>query len=280
MITEEQRLARRDCIGGSDLPIILGISNYKTPYQLYLEKKGLIETSVEQTPLQYWGSQLEVLIRKEFRKRNKVKVETPKESIPHPFYNFLRGNLDGFIPKWNAVFEAKCSHQFMGQSWGEDGTDVIPMEYLVQVATYCSIKNADEAKIAVLIGGNDYREFTYKRDLELESTIIDAAANFWNAIQNETPPPATAMVDLKLMFPSHSPSKSLTINKDIEEHLTKFKEVKNTIKELKHIEEQARFNILKYMEDSECLLDSNGDPLLTYKATKKGTRTLLLKGEK
>src|SRR6185312_1484725 len=105
MITEEQRLARRNSIGGSDMSIILGLSSYKTPYQLYCEKKGIIDNSSEQTQLQYWGNQLEVLIRKEFRKRNRVKVTTPKEVIIHPFYSFLRGNLDGFIPKWNAVFE-------------------------------------------------------------------------------------------------------------------------------------------------------------------------------
>jgi putative phage-type endonuclease len=278
MITEQQKIDRRQGIGGSDIAIILGLSNYKTPYQLYLEKKGLIESTFEQTQLQYWGSQLEVAIRKEFRKRNKVKVETPKETIIHPFYDFLRGNVDGYIPKWNAIWEGKCSHQFMSQLWGEHNSDVIPMEYLVQVAFYCSVKNAQQANISVLIGGNDYREFVYKRDLELEKTIIDAACSFWDAVQNDTPPSAVNQIDLKLMFPSHSPDKMKTIDASIKEHLNTFGEMKSKIKELESIQETAKFNITKYMEDAECLLDEQGEPLCTWRANKRGSRTFLLKG--
>lgn len=278
MITEQQRLDRMKGIGGSDMPIILGLSTYKTPYQLYCEKKGIIDNSYEETQLQYWGNQIEVLIRKEFRKRNKVQVKTPKESVIHPFYDFLRGNLDGFIPKWNAVFEAKCSHTFMSKTWGEDGTDTIPMQYLVQVAFYCSITNADCAYIAVLIGGNEYREFKYTRDLELENTIINSACNFWHAVQNDCPPPATAMIDLKLMYPTTNPNKIKTINNDIMQHLTTFKGFKNQIKELEEQANKQRFNILKYLEDAECLIDDSGKSIATYRANKRGSRTFLVKG--
>jgi putative phage-type endonuclease len=277
MINEQQRLERRNGIGGSDMPIILGLSNYKTPYQLYCEKKGILDFS-EETPLQYWGKQIEVLIRKEFRKRNKVKVETPKEAVVHPFYSFLRGNLDGYIPKWRAVFEAKCSNSFMAKLWGEHGTDTIPMEYLVQVAFYCSVTNADCAHIAVLIGGYDYREYKYTRDLELEQTILNAACAFWDAVKNETPPPATAMVDLKLLYPAHSPNKIKTVDADIKSHLISLSETKQKMKELDDIENDYKFKILSYMEDAECLVDMDGKPLATYKANKKGSRTFLLKG--
>ena len=206
MITEQQRKERLLGIGGSDIGIILGLSNYKTPYQLYLEKIGEIDSVYEETPLQYWGHQLEPVIRNEFAKRNNVSVEIP-ESFVHPFYDFLRGNLDGFIPSLNAVLEVKCSNQFMAHEWGDIGSDVIPMQYLVQVAHYCAITNADCAYIAVLIGGWDYREFKYTRDMQLEETLIEAAKTFWNCVQTQTPPEPTTQVDLRLMFPKHDPEK-------------------------------------------------------------------------
>lgn len=280
MITIEQEIQRRLGIGGSDMPIILGLSKYKTPYQLYLEKAGLLEVTREETQLQYWGKQLEVVIRKEFRKRHKVQIETPKETIIHPFYSFLRGNIDGFIPKWNSVFEAKCSHAFMASLWGEPGTDVIPMEYLVQVAFYCSVMNAKSADLAVLIGGNDYREYKYIRDLELEKTIIDAACAFWDSVKNNTPPPLINMIDLKLMFPKHKPDSMKSINIDINKYLCKLKDTKYKIKELQEIENEAKFKIMNYMEDSECLVDENNIPLVTWKENKKGSRTFLIKGDK
>ena len=277
MITEEQKIARKNGIGGSDMPIILGLSTYKTPYQLYCEKKGIIQPDTEESNFQYWGNQLEPVIRKEFAKRNHVKVLTPKETITHPFYDFLRGNIDGYIPKWNSIFEAKCSHAFMAKNWGDSGCDVIPMEYLVQVAFYCCITNSDSAHIAVLIGGNEYREFKYSRDLDLENNIINSAANFWHAIQNDMAPPATAMIDLKIMHPSSTNGKKKLTNDETSGMLCSYKEIKEKIKQLEDQANKDKIKILTYMEDAECLMDDTGNYLATWKSNKNGARAFLIK---
>jgi putative phage-type endonuclease len=279
MITEEQRQQRKLGIGGSDMPIILGLSNYKTPYQLYVEKKGLSDSSEEMSQLQYWGNRLENIIREEFEIRNKVTVEVP-DTLVHPFYDFMRANIDGYIKEWDSVLEVKCSSQYMANEWGEDGSDYIPMAYLVQVAHYCSVINASFAHIAVLIGGHDYRQYKYVRDLELENTIINSAREFWEAIQNDSPPPATNQFDLRMMYPRHAPDKSIKVSNEIDTHFKNLTDVKNKIKELQAIEEESRFNIMQHMNDAECLVDESGRPLVTWKTNKKGSRTFLLKGEK
>jgi len=279
MITDEQREQRKLGIGGSDMPIILGLSNYKTPYQLYLEKKGILSTGDEMSPVQYWGNRLEAVIRDEFADRNKVLIQTP-DTIIHPFHDFLRANIDGYIVSWDAVLEVKCSSQFMASEWGEDGSDYIPMAYLAQVAHYCSVLNAQSAYIAVLIGGHDYRQYKYVRDAELEKTIIDAATAFWDAIQKDLPPPATNQVDLRLMFPRHIPEKTINVSNGIDTHVKNLTDAKAKMKELQAIEEESRFKIMQYMENNECIVDEAGKPLITWKVNKKGSRTFLLKGEK
>lgn len=276
MITDEQREQRKLGIGGSDMPIILGLSQYKTPYQLYLEKIGEITSSDEMTPNQYWGNQLEEVIRNEFSKRNLVTIDTP-DTIIHPFYDFLRANLDGFISEWNAVLEVKCSSSFMAKEWGEKGSDVIPMQYLVQVAHYCAVTNADCAYIAVLIGGNDYREYKYVRDLEIEGMIIEEAKKFWHCVQTKTPPAAINQVDLKLMFPSHDPEKVVPINNEVKEQIYSLAQTRFKIKELNEVEEQYKFNIMQFMQDAECLTDETGRPIISWKSNKRGARTFLLK---
>lgn len=277
MITEQQREERKFGIGGSDMPIVLGLSNYKTPYQLYLEKIGEAESDSEMTPFQYWGHQLEGVIREEFAKRNNVVIETP-DSCVHPVLDYLRGNVDGFIPEWNAVLEVKCSSGFMAHEWGEDGSDVIPMQYLVQVAHYCAVMNADCAYIAVLIGGNDYREFKYTRNFELESKVIDAAKKFWECVQTRTPPEPVNQIDLKLMYPKHDPEKTKTIAPEVAEQLTTLVDTRFKIKQLSEIEEKYKFNIMQFMKDAECLTDQSGRPIVSWKANKRGTRTFLMKG--
>lgn len=277
MITEQQREERKLGIGGSDMPIILGLSSYKTPYQLYLEKIGEVDTSQEMTEFQYWGHALEGIIRDEFAKRNNVVVETPDTCV-HPFHDYLRGNVDGFIPAWNAVLEVKCSSGFMAHEWGEDGSDTIPMQYLVQVAHYCATLNADCAYIAVLIGGNQYREFKYTRDLQLEAALIDAAKKFWECVQTRTPPEPINQIDLKLMYPKHDPEKTKTIDTEVKEQLTTLADTKFKIKALSEVEDKYKFNIMQFMKDAECLVDDSGKPIVSWKANKRGSRTFLMKG--
>lgn len=277
MITEKQRAERALGIGGSDMPIILGLSSYKTPYQLYLEKTGIVEPDDEMSNFQYWGHALEDVIRKEFAMRNNVTVECP-ETIVHPFHDYMRGNVDGFIPEWNAILEVKCSASWMASEWGEDGSDVIPMQYLVQVAHYCAVMNADCAYIAVLIGGNDYREFKYTRDLVLEARIIDAAKSFWECVQTRTPPAAINQVDLRLMFPKHDPEKTVTAEPEIQEQIATLAETKFKIKQLSEVEDQYKFNIMQFMQDAEVLVNDEGTPIVSWKANKRGSRAFLMKG--
>ena len=277
MLTEQQRQERKLGIGGSDMPIILGLSNYKTPYQLYLEKIGESETTKEESQLQYWGHQLEGIVRDEFSKRNNVVVETPG-TIVHPDYDFLRGNIDGYIPSLKAVLEIKCSNSFMAHQWGEDGSDVIPMQYLVQVAHYCALMNADFAYIAVLIGGFDYREYKYTRDAALETFVIESARKFWECVQTREAPEPINQIDLRLMFPKHDPEKTLTVDETVIEQLTTLVDTRFKIKQLSEIEDKYKFNIMQFMKDAECLTDESGRPLVSWKANKRGSRTFLVKG--
>jgi putative phage-type endonuclease len=277
MLTDKQRAERKLGIGGSDMPIIMGLSSYKTPYQLYLEKSEIVVSPDETSQYQYWGSILEGVIRDEFSKRNNVKVETP-DTIVHPNYDFIRANIDGYIPEWNAVLEVKCASSFASKQWGDEGSDIIPMQYLVQVAHYCSVTNSDSAHIAVLIGGNDYREYKYVRDLDLEQYVINAAKTFWNCVQTKTPPAATNQVDLRLMFPTHKQDKKIKIAQDIADKLIALNETRFKIKALSDVEEKHKFNIMQFMQDAEVLVNENNEPVVSWKANKRGSRTFLVKG--
>ena len=285
MITEEQREERRNGIGGSDMPIILGLPDiiglkcYKTPYQLYLEKKGIISTCDEMSQAQEWGTLLEPVVRDKFADKNKVLIQTP-DTIIHPFFDFMRGNVDGYIVNWDSVLEVKCADKYMAYQWGESGSDVIPMAYLIQVAHYCSVMNKDSAHIAVLIGGNDYRQYKYTRDFSVEKTIIESGTAFWDAVKNDNAPPPINQIDLRIMFPQHTSGKSINISDEIYNKMLNLQNAKTKIKELQEIEEESRFTIMKYMNDAECLTDEEGNPLITWKTNKRGSRTFLLKGEK
>lgn len=278
MITEEQRLERNKGIGGSDIAIILGLSKYKTPYQLFLEKKGLMDSQSEENNLQYWGNRLESVIRDEFAMRNKLEIEEP-DTIVHPINEFLRGNLDGFIPEHNCVLEIKCAAGFNASKWGETQTDGVPLEYLCQVAYYVALTNAKGAYIAVLIGGNDYREYYYERNMELENKIIDAAVEFWQAVQHGDAPPATDYSDIKLMFPEEESGKTVALNEKTFETYEKLINTKQQMKNLELNEKEYKLELMTFMKDADTALDLNSRSVITWKTNKRGSRTFLIKGE-
>ena len=278
MITEKQRQERKLGVGGSDMPIILGLSSYKTPYQLYLEKIGEeVQEDEEESELQYWGNRLERIIIEEFSIRNNLKVEKP-DTLIHPIYDFMRCNLDGYIPEINAVLEAKNVIQFKAYEWGESETDKIPIPYLVQVAHNCHVANTDYGYVACLIGGNKYGQYLYTRDLELEERLFQEAKKFWDCVQNRTPPAPIKQIDLKLMFPKHDPEKMLPINNEVQEQLTHMMNNRFEIKKLSELEEQYKFNIMQFMGNAECLVNNEGKPIVSWKSNKRGVRTFLLKG--
>jgi putative phage-type endonuclease len=276
MLSLQQLKQRKLGIGGSDVAIIFGMSSYKTPYQLYLDKTEEDKIDNEMTEVQYWGNVLEPLIIKEFEKRNNVNV-VKENTIVHPFHQFMRANIDGFIPEWNSVLEIKTSVQFKSDEWGEEGTDQIPIQYLLQVAHYCSCLNADNAHIAVLIGGSKYKQYLYERNFELEDKIIDACKYFWHCVQNKIPPEPINITDIKLMYPKNKELKFKKINPNLEKNLNKIIEIKQKIKDLTSSEENNKIEIMKYMEDAECLLDHNENPVITWKTNKRGTRVFSIK---
>lgn len=287
--------SRKLGIGGSDIPIIMGMSHYKTPYQLYQEKiSDNVVISQENEP-QEWGNILEPIIRIKFAEKNKLRIIAPEnhkkyqqisnlisyesQEIIHPLYDYMRGNLDGFIPDLNAVLEIKCSNQFMSDKWGKEGSDSIPFTYILQVAYYCMLTNADMAYIAVLIGGNSYKEFIYKRNLDIESKITKESQKFWYCVKNRIPPKPMNEIDLRIMFPDHKSKKSVIADEEIKEKLNIINSSREKIKILTQEEHKSKIKIMEYMKDCELLLDDQGIKIASWKKNIKGSRTLLIKNK-
>lgn len=274
---QKDREERKKSIGGSDMPVILGLSSYKTPYVLYLEKIGLVEPTEEETDYQYWGKMLESTVIKHFEKKNNVEVITMDRKY-HPELTYMRGTYDGFIPSWNEGLEVKCSSTYMRNEWGEDGSDLIPMTYVVQCAHYCFIENVDRWHIAALIGGNEYRQFVYNRDRQLEEMIILAASRFWECVQNKIEPDLQTLKDCRLKYNGVDPDKKITADEAIRNELQRLYQVRKEIKALEKAQEKGQIEIMKYMQSAECLTDEEGKPLITWKANKRGIRSFKIKG--
>ena len=176
---EEWREARKHGIGGSDVGAIMGLSKWKSPLEVWLEKTGRAEPpdlsgkeSVE------WGNRLEPMVAEKF-------------ADMHPEYKVLRknctmvskerpwafANIDRELrgPDGRGILEIKTAGLRSDKDWVFGPPD----HYVCQIQHYLSVTGWDFAWCAVLIGGQEYREYMIPRD-ESDIGAIDAAVDsFW-----------------------------------------------------------------------------------------------------
>lgn len=143
---------RKAGIGGSDASVVCGVSRYKSPVELWMEKTGQLPAQ-ETGEAAYWGNLLEALVREEFTKRTGIAVTKPTvlyQSVEHPF---MLANVDGLCEDpahGPCIFEAKTASAYKAGEW----EDSIPDEYMIQIQHYMAVTGYQGAYIAVFIGGN------------------------------------------------------------------------------------------------------------------------------
>ncbi|MBB5443646.1 MULTISPECIES: YqaJ viral recombinase family protein [unclassified Paraburkholderia] len=192
MNAREQRLADRQAgIGGSDVAAALGLSRYKTAYQLWAEKTDrLAPENLDDIERIRFGNLMEEIIAREYARRNDVKVQRRNSIITHPKYPFMRANVDRLIVGARRGLECKNvdGMAFRFGEWGEPGTDQVPDEYLLQCHHYMTVLDYSEWHLAACVGGNSLRTYIIERDAETEEMLIEQEHAFWQFVQRDEAP--------------------------------------------------------------------------------------------
>ena len=255
---------RKNYLGGTDLAAICGLSPYKTALDVYLDKTS-DDIRCETSPAMRWGNLLEDAVSKAYSEDTGQTIEIEPNTIYHPSMKFLGANIDRWVGDKEYVLECKTAGFTRGKEWGEEGTDQIPESYLVQVAYYAAICAVPKVDIAVLIGGQDFRIYTYERSKELEDKLIKIACNFWdNHIEKRIPPKCVSTRDTFNLFPQSNYHEIVAENNIIE----KLQELKGAKEEESRIQstiEKLKTDIQEFMRDYDVLIDNNGNVIATWK---------------
>jgi len=183
-------------IGGSSIAGILGQSPWATPRSVYNRVWGLSEP--KEGDALYWGVQLEGAVLREFFGRHPEVtrvVSEPNPRGPAIGADWIGGHPDELALNSDediVVVEAKTAGAHARADWGdpEDGEAGVPRQYVLQVRWYMMVWDAAAAYIAVLIGGQDYREYRIERSEDEEDLMMLAASKFWHEhVLPQIPPP-------------------------------------------------------------------------------------------
>lgn len=190
-ISAQWRSARKDGVGGSDAAAVLGLNPYATPYTVWLEKTGrMVPEDISEKESVYWGTVLEDVIAREFQKRHpEMKVKRSNAMLWSTEHPFMFASVDRIITDESGrrgILEIKTAGERRKGDW-EDG---VPNYYLPQVTHYLAVTGFHFFAVAVLIGGQTYREFTCERDEEDIDALVSAERRFWERVKSDTPPDA------------------------------------------------------------------------------------------
>ena len=140
-------------IGGSDIPVIMGISTFKTRWELLLEKAGLKENDFTGNRYTEYGNTIEPQIRDYINSKYNTNFE-PNRIINGDF----RGHTDGF--------NGECVLEIKSTSHIYETVDEYRV-YLVQLIKYMEENKVDKGILAVYERPEDFNPLFDEKRLKI-----------------------------------------------------------------------------------------------------------------
>lgn len=262
---------RRTGLGGSDIAAICGLSRYKSPMEVYLDKLGEIPP-IEDNPKMKAGRILEPVVADWFAEETGMKVMKQNAIFQHKEHPHMLANIDRWLPGQNAGLECKNTAEYCRGDW--EGAQA-PTEYVLQCSHYMAITGAERWFIAVLIGGWDFQWRVIERDDDLIKNLITIEHDFWRNHILAKIPPAFSHQDtdyLKETYKDSIADSSLDLPVEAYPIIQTFHEAKKAKQAAETLEETAKNQIKGIMQEKERAY-WQGDLVFTWKANKKGIRS-------
>lgn len=263
-------------IGGSDAATILGVSPFKSPLRLWMEKRREVEPEdLDAREHIYWGITLEHTICEEYTRRTGRQVREVGTIYQHPQHPWMLCNVDRDVitrgPR--VILEAKnvSSYHFAASDWGMEGTAQVPPYYYAQCQHNCAVTGAVQCDMPVLIGGNLFRIYAVPRDEAFIGTLIAKEQAFWDSLASGRKPEPINLADLALLFPDNAPGVHMDASDEAAQAWAQLARVKLEQKRLKAEAKRYEFTIKQNMGGAEHL-SYNGAKLATWRKDRSGTR--------
>lgn len=262
---DEWLKARKLGLGGSDMAAVLGLSPWRSPIDVWLDKTSDTVEEKESEPM-YWGNVLEEVVAQEFAKRSGYKVRNNNFTLQSNEHPYLLANIDREIVGLDAGLECKTANAFKANEW--DG-DNVPDAYYIQCQHYMAVTGKSSWWIAALIGGNTFVYKEIKRNDEVIQAIIDTGAAFWELVESNTMPAtddSKACSDALKKLYKHSNGKAIELSAQYNNIIVDYLELKEQLAEL----ESKKRGIENLLKDAlgENEKGSCGEHYVSWKSSK------------
>ena len=190
----EQFLAmRKDYIGASDVPAILGLSKYRSPIDVWMEKTGK-KQGIEDNDVLWYGREHESIVAKLFERRTGFPILKARAVYQHPKIPWLTATPDYLytIPT-GAIGPLECKTAGLHERdlWSESKA---PDMAHTQLITQMAVLGLFFGSCAGMVGGSVGKFYhpEYKMDYDLWELILGKLVEFKSMVDQGICPTARA----------------------------------------------------------------------------------------
>jgi len=223
---------RRDKIGASDIAIILGLSPYSTPLQLWRRKLGFEEDQQTSYSMQF-GHDNESRVREMLQQRFNVRIDP--ETCVHPEIEWASCSLDG-VDSTGMIYEIKCISE-IDHEYAKSGE--VPTKYYPQIQWQMFVKGTDKARYCSF-NKNDLFVLEVERDDEFIKDALIAATEFYRCLVEFIPPELTEKDYVKITDDAFGLV------------AVRYREVKQILDEAEIQEKELKKQLVAFTDDSNC----------------------------
>jgi len=269
-------LVRGTYIGGGDAGAIMGTDPHRSILEVYLNKTNELEKKdiSKLIPVRV-GKRLEDLVVELFEEETGYKINNRQLEICNAEHQFIAGHIDGdFIDGEGRVvlFEAKTTSAYMNKNWDEESNE-LPMAYFYQVHHYLACHPEYEYAMAcVLIGNTNIKIITIDRNPDITTELIKRECEFWQMVQEHTPPEVTRASDINVMkrlYPEGEDEQLDITSEDAIEAASTLMSAQAEAKALEEIIDTMKAKLQSKMKEADKAFA--GDYSMTWKSQTRNT---------
>ena len=262
---------RRLSIGGSDAGVLLGLSEFDSPYALWAEKTGkVIPEDISDKEAIRLGNDLEQYVAERWMKATGKKVRKSNCFIYNSDYPWAHANIDRDVIGEDAGLECKTTTSWEILKKCKAGE--YPDAWYAQITHYMMVTGAKRWYLGVLVLGRSFHEFTIERD-EAEIKALAAAEEvFWNGVKSNTPPALdgseSTNTALRTIIGESRDGHSIDLA-GVGQHVQLYTTLKDRIKEMEKELAEHQAHIMQYMGSAE--KGSYGNISISFKTQTRRT---------
>lgn len=261
-------------LGASDAAAAVGLSKWKSPYELWLEKTGQAPSDVDPEALPIvMGNVLEAVVLAQFTKRTGLTVTRRQEQVVDPSWPIRWVTLDGMASDGGLV-EAKSAGFADPAEWGDEHEDdAVPMQYYLQCQHGLACTDAPFAYMPLVVLNRQFRLYRIQRNDEVIQQLTEQERLFWACVEERIAPDPVSLEDAALRWPTDTAAE-IVASSEVVSLVHQIKDLREQEKALRLSIDGVRLQIEKYMGEHGALTPAAGaKPLITWKQAKP-TRVL------